>query len=176
MYGLRVVGYLDDDLMKHHNGTVLGDLNQARELVQKEQIDDVVIALPMSAHQRLTQITAELHNLPVRVWVIPDYFSLTLHKAGVFDFAGIPMLDLRAPALDEYQRMVKRAFDLVVCSLALPFALPLMGIIALPIKLDSSGNVIFRQQRCGRKWSSVHHAQIPYDGQQCRSTTQTGGA
>ena len=149
MYGLSVVGYLDDDLMKHHNGTVLGDLNQARGLVRKEHIDDVVIALPMSAHQRLTQIIAELHDLPVRVWVIPDYFSLTLHKAGVFDFAGIPMLDLRAPALDEYQRMVKRAFDLVVCVLGLPFALPLMGVIALLIKLDSPGPVIFRQQRVG---------------------------
>jgi exopolysaccharide biosynthesis polyprenyl glycosylphosphotransferase len=149
MYGLSVVGYLDDDLLKHHNGIVLGDLNQARGLVRKELIDDVVIALPMSAHQRLTQIIAELHDLPVRVWVIPDYFSLTLHKAGVFDFAGIPMLDLRAPALDEYQRMVKRAFDLVVCVLGLPFALPLMGIIALLIKLDSPGPVIFRQQRVG---------------------------
>jgi exopolysaccharide biosynthesis polyprenyl glycosylphosphotransferase len=149
MYGLSVVGYLDDDLMKHHNGTVLGDLNQARGLVRTEHIDDVVIALPMSAHQRLTQIIAELHDLPVRVWVIPDYFSLTLHKAGVFDFAGIPMLDLRAPALDEYQRMVKRAFDLVMCVLALPFALPLMGIIAPLVKLDSPGPVIFRQQRVG---------------------------
>jgi exopolysaccharide biosynthesis polyprenyl glycosylphosphotransferase len=149
MYGLSVAGYLDDDLMKHHNGIVLGDLNQARGLVRKEHIDDVVIALPMSAHQRLTQIIAELHDLPVKVWVIPDYFSLTLHKAGVFDFAGIPMLDLRAPALDEYQRMVKRAFDLVMCVLALPFALPLMGIIALLIKLDSPGPVIFRQQRVG---------------------------
>ena len=148
MYGFHVVGYLDDDPLKH-NGSVLGDLNLARQLVQRERIDDVVIALPMSAHQRLTQITAELHNLPVRVWVIPDYFSLTLHKAGVFDFAGIPMLDLRAPALDEYQRMIKRAFDLVVCSLALPLALPSMGIIALAIKLDSPGNVIFRQQRVG---------------------------
>jgi exopolysaccharide biosynthesis polyprenyl glycosylphosphotransferase len=149
MYGLSVAGYLDDDLMKHHNGIVLGDLNQARGLVRKEHIDDVVIALPMSAHQRLTQIIAELHDLPVKVWVIPDYFSLTLHKAGVFDFAGIPMLDLRAPALDEYQRMVKRAFDLVMCVLALPFALPLMGIIAPLVKLDSPGPVIFRQQRVG---------------------------
>jgi exopolysaccharide biosynthesis polyprenyl glycosylphosphotransferase len=148
MYGLSVVGYLDDDRMKH-NGTVLGDLNKARELVRSQQADDVVVALPMSAHQRLTQIIAELHDLPVRVWVIPDYFSLTLHKAGVFDFAGIPMLDLRAPALDEYQRMVKRAFDLVVCVLTLPFALPLMGIIALAIKLDSPGKVIFRQERVG---------------------------
>jgi exopolysaccharide biosynthesis polyprenyl glycosylphosphotransferase len=148
MYGLSVVGYLDDDLKKH-NGTVLGDLNKARELVRSQPVDDVVVALPMSAHQRLTQIIAELHDLPVRVWVIPDYFSLTLHKAGVFDFAGIPMLDLRAPALDEYQRMVKRAFDLVVCCLAVPFALPLMGIIALAIKLDSPGKVIFRQERVG---------------------------
>jgi len=149
MYGLRVAGYLDDDPSKRHNGSVLGDLNQVREFVQKEQIDDVVIALPMSAHQRLTQITAELHDLPVRVWVIPDYFSLTLHKAGVFDFAGIPMLDLRAPALDEYQRMVKRAFDVVMCVLVLPFTLPLMGIITLAIKLDSPGKVIFRQHRVG---------------------------
>jgi exopolysaccharide biosynthesis polyprenyl glycosylphosphotransferase len=149
MYGLSVAGYLDDDLMKHHNGTVLGDLNQARGLVRNQQIDDVVVALPMSAHQRLTQIIAELHDLPVRVWVIPDYFSLTLHKAGVFDFAGIPMLDLRAPALDEYQRMVKRAFDLVMCVLALPFTLPLMSIIAPLVKLDSPGPVIFRQQRVG---------------------------
>ena len=148
MYGLSVVGYLDDDASKHI-GTVLGDLNLARNMVRNQQIDDVVVALPMSAHQRLTQIIAELHDLPVRVWVIPDYFSLTLHKAGVFDFAGIPMLDLRAPALDEYQRMVKRAFDLVMCVLALPFALPLMGIIALLIKLDSPGPVIFRQQRVG---------------------------
>lgn len=149
MYGMHVTGYLDDDAGKQSNGGVLGDLDQARKLVQREQIDDVVIALPMSAHQRLTQITAELHDLPVRVWVIPDYFSLTLHKAGVFDFAGIPMLDLRAPALDEYQRMVKRAFDLVVCSLALPFALPVMGLISIAIKLDSPGQVIFRQQRVG---------------------------
>jgi exopolysaccharide biosynthesis polyprenyl glycosylphosphotransferase len=149
MYGLSVAGYLDDDLMKHHNGIVLGDLNLARGLVRNQQIDDVVVALPMSAHQRLTQIIAELHDLPVRVWVIPDYFSLTLHKAGVFDFAGIPMLDLRAPALDEYQRMVKRAFDLVVCVLALPFTLPLMSIIAPLVKLDSPGPVIFRQQRVG---------------------------
>lgn len=149
MYGLSVVGYLDDATDKLGKNGVLGDLSKVRALVRSQAVDDVVVALPMSAHQRLTQIIAELHDLPVRVWVIPDYFSLTLHKAGVFDFAGIPMLDLRAPALDEYQRMVKRAFDLVVCVMALPFVLPVMGIIALLIKLDSPGSVIFRQQRVG---------------------------
>jgi len=103
----------------------------------------------MSAHQRLNQIVSELHDLPVRVWVIPDYFSLTLHKAGVFDFAGIPMLDLRAPALNEYQRMTKRSFDLILSVLCFPFWLLAMAIISLAIRLDSLGPVIFKQKRVG---------------------------
>ena len=69
----------------------------------------MVVALPLSAHARLNQVVSVLHDMPVRVWVIPDYFSLTLLRASIEDFAGIPMLDLRAPALTEYQRIVKRA-------------------------------------------------------------------
>lgn len=149
MYGLHVIGYLDDDPAKSSHPDVVGDLNITREIVRFSKIDDVVIALPGSAYQRLNQIVSELHDLPVRVWVIPDYFSLTLHKAGVFDFAGIPMLDLRAPALDEYQRMVKRTFDLILCLFTLPFTLPLIALISLLIKFDSPGPVIYKQKRVG---------------------------
>lgn len=149
MYGLQVVGYLDDNPKKQKEVDVVGDLDIARTIISSTQIDDVVVALPLSAHQRLNQIVSDLHDLPVRVWIIPDYFSLTLHKAGVFDFAGIPMLDLRAPALNEYQRMMKRSFDLFISLICFPFWLVLMGIIALLIKLDSPGPVIFRQKRVG---------------------------
>jgi exopolysaccharide biosynthesis polyprenyl glycosylphosphotransferase len=149
MYGLQVVGYLDDSPKKLKEADVVGDLELVREIVLGSKIDDVVIALPMSAHQRLNQIVSDLHDLPVRVWVIPDYFSLTLHKAGVFDFAGIPMLDLRAPALNEYQRMTKRGFDLLFSIFILPFWLILMGLIAIAIKLDSPGPVLFKQKRVG---------------------------
>ncbi len=149
MYGLHVIGYLDDDPNKHNHPDVVGDLTIAREIVQHSKIDDVVIALPGSAYQRLNQIVSEMHDLPVRVWVIPDYFSLTLHRAGVFDFAGIPMLDLRAPALDEYQRMVKRSFDLIVCLLTLPVTLPLIALLSVLIKADSPGPIIYKQKRVG---------------------------
>jgi exopolysaccharide biosynthesis polyprenyl glycosylphosphotransferase len=80
---------------------------------------------------------------------VPDYFHLTLHHAEVNDLAGIPMLDLRASALDNYQQMVKRIFDLVLTTLFLVPALPLMGLIALTIWLDDHGPVLFRQQRMG---------------------------
>ncbi len=149
MFGLRVVGYLDDNPKKVKESDVVGNLDIAREIVRSSRIDDVVIALPMSAHQRLNQIVSDLHDLPVRVWVIPDYFSLTLHKAGVFDFAGIPMLDLRAPALNEYQRMTKRSFDLILTVLCFPFWLLAMALISLAIRLDSPGSAIFKQKRVG---------------------------
>jgi exopolysaccharide biosynthesis polyprenyl glycosylphosphotransferase len=148
--GLTIVGFLDDDLKKQHNcQDILGTLDTARIIVKKYSPDDVVIALPRRAYEKVNRLVAELHNLPVKVWVVPDYFQLALHKAVIEEFADMPMLDLRAPALNEYQRMVKRAFDLVVGIPSLILLLPFMGLIALAIKLDSPGAAIFKQHRVG---------------------------
>ena len=148
--GLKCVGFLDDDLSKQMgNSNVSGPLDLARQVIGDLHVDDVIIALPLSAHKRLTQIVSDLHDLPVRVRVVPDYFSLTLHRASVEEFAGLPMLDLRAPALSEYQRMVKRAFDLIISILSLPVFLPLMAVIALAVRLDSKGSVFYMAARMG---------------------------
>jgi exopolysaccharide biosynthesis polyprenyl glycosylphosphotransferase len=148
--GLVVVGFLDDDPIKlKENHNVIGSTTIAREQVLDKQVDDVIIALPPRAYQKVNNLVAVLHDLPVKVWVIPDYFHLALHKATIEEFAGIPMLDLRAPALNDYQRMVKRIFDLVLTLTFLPLALILMGIIALAIRLEGKGPILFRQQRVG---------------------------
>lgn len=148
--GLAVIGFLDDDPRKaEKEKNVLDVLSQARGYVQQLDIDDVIITLPMSAHQRLTEVVDALDDLPVRIWVVPNYFSMALHHAEVDELAGIPMLDLRAPAISEYQRMVKRVFDLVLTLLALPFALLPMAVTALAIRLDSPGPIFYRTRRAG---------------------------
>jgi exopolysaccharide biosynthesis polyprenyl glycosylphosphotransferase len=148
--GLEVAGFLDDDPIKERKfPEILGSLVQAREIVQQYRIDEVVLTLPMRAYEKVQRMVAELHDVPVKVWVIPDYFSLTLHKAGVDNFAGLPMLDLRAPALNDYQRLVKRVFDITVSLSTLILSLPLTGLIALAIRLDSPGPILLRQKRVG---------------------------
>lgn len=147
--GLRFAGFLDDDPHKQGREDVLGPLDHARQVIEQQGVDDVVIALPRSAHDRLNQVVSELHDLPVRVWVIPDYFSLTLHQATIETFAGIPLMDLRAPALSEYQRMMKRAFDLAITLASLPVVLPLTAGIALAVRLDSPGPVFYCPTRVG---------------------------
>ncbi len=148
--GLEFVGFLDDDAKKcQENDRILGSLNEVQDIIRREQIDDVILALPPRAHKRLNTVVTMLHELPVTVRVVPDYFSLVVYRATVEDFGGIPMINLRDPALNDYQRLVKRIFDLVVCGISTLIALPIMGIIALLIKLDSPGPVFFKQARVG---------------------------
>ncbi|HNT75169.1 MAG TPA: sugar transferase [Anaerolineae bacterium] len=148
--GLSFVGYLDDDPAKRLGGLpVLGRLEDVEAVVKQRAIDDVVLALPPQAHRRMNMVVSRLHELPVTVRVIPDYFSLALFRATIDDFGGIPMINLRDPALNDYQRLLKRLFDLFFGSLLTLAALPLMALIALAIKLDSPGPVLFRQKRVG---------------------------
>lgn len=148
--GIRVVGYLDDDKTKQRDmPDVLGSLDDVKDMIQTHHIDDVVLALPRSAHQRLSEIVNQLHEMPVKVWVIPDYFSLTLHKAQVEEFAGIPMLDLRAPALTDVQRMNKRIFDIVLGVLIFPFTMLMIGLTSLLILIFDGRPVFYKQLRVG---------------------------
>lgn len=144
--GLVFLGFLDDE---NTGEDVLGYLDDARRVVMEQTPDDVVIALPGWAYQRVNTLAAELHDLPVRTWVIPDYFALALHRAQVDDFAGLPLLDLRAPALSDYQRLTKRAFDVALVLLLAPLALPAMGLIAAAIRLADGAPVLLRQTRAG---------------------------
>ena len=148
--GLKIIGFLDDDPEKaRENQKIIGVLENAHTIVKQQAVDDVVFALPMRAYEMVQRLVGDLHDLPVKVWVIPDYFSLALHKAKIDEIAGIPMLDLRAPALTDFQRLVKRVFDIFISAMSLVLTLPLLGLIALAIRLDSPGPILYRQERVG---------------------------
>jgi len=82
--GLRVVGFLDDDTDKIGQCVdgypVLGTLEEASELVKKHNIHEVIIALPLYAHERLTKLVSMLNDTPANVRVVPDFpFGLSAH-------------------------------------------------------------------------------------------------
>ena len=148
--GLDLSGYLhDDDTQPASDIAILGQVGDVRHVVKSRQIDDVVIALPQRAYGQINKLVLALHDLPVNVRVVPDYFSLALYRASVEDFGGLPMINLRDPALNDVQRLIKRLFDITIAGVILLFLLPLILLLALIIKLDSKGPVIFRQQRVG---------------------------
>jgi exopolysaccharide biosynthesis polyprenyl glycosylphosphotransferase len=150
--GLEPVGFLDNALSPQtqiEGVPVLGKVEEVAQYVESEGIDEVVVALPLRAYDQLLRLIADLQNLAVRVRILPDYFKTTLFRTKVDDFAGMPMITLRQPTLDPFERQVKRAFDLAVGSFLFALSLPLMALIALAIRLDSPGPVLFSQQRVG---------------------------
>lgn len=148
--GLTLVGFLDDQATGQINDIpIKGAVYQARQIIEQEKVNDVVIALPQPAYSRLNDLVLGLHDLPINVRVVPDYFSLAVYQARVEDFGGLPMINLRDPALNEVQRLAKRLFDLVIGLLITTLLLPILGTIALLTWADSPGPIIFRQKRVG---------------------------
>ncbi len=148
--GLRLVGFMDDnpaaDTLGYPN---FGPPKKTVETVKDEHINEIIFALPRRAHQQLANLVAQLHELKVNVRVVPDFLDLVFLRSVVEDLGGMALVTLREPVLDPLQRVIKRTFDLAVGLVGLLFTLPLMGVLAIIIKLDSPGPVIFKQQRVG---------------------------
>ncbi len=148
--GLNLRGLVDDPPLKAETSLpLLGSLADLREVILSHNIEEVVIALRDQSYDTINDIVAMLQELPVRIRVVPGYFSLALFRATVEDFGGMPLINLRDPALSSSQRLVKRIFDLVIGSLSLVVALPVMALIAVAIRLDSPGPILFKQERIG---------------------------
>ncbi len=151
--GLKLVGFLDDDPGKIGSRVageqVFGPLSNALAMVEKLNVDEVIFALPLRAHEALRQLVIALQEHPVQVRVVPDVLDLAFFRASMSDWDGIPLIGLRDPAICGFNRLLKRTFDLIVASFTLVVTWPIMLVVAIAIKLDSSGAVILRQERVG---------------------------
>lgn len=151
--GFHPIGFVDDDPAKQYSRMVdlpvLGTVAETTDIIEAHAVAEVVVALPLAAYEKVVQLSVELQRYPVTVRVVPDYFNLALFRASVEELGGMPLINLRAPALNDYQRLVKRCFDLMIGAATISLALPIMALIGLLIKLDSPGPIIYRQQRVG---------------------------
>jgi len=152
-WGYTIVGFLDDDKEKQaqtiEGYPVLEKVYAVREIVETHAVDEVWIALPVWALDRINMVLYELEKLPVRIKVVPDYYSMALVQAKADMLGGIPIIGLRDPVIEGLPRLIKRIFDLVVGGLMTLLLSPLLLLVALVIKLDSPGPVLFRQRRVG---------------------------
>jgi len=151
--GIEVVGYLDDAPAKQGQPIddlpVLGCLDDARRIVAEQEVQEVIIALPMGAHARLSNLVAELGETTANIKVVPDYSQLVFLRTTMEDFGGLLLIGLKEPVIGPVDRTIKRAFDLVVASLALVLLSPLLAVVALLVRWSSPGPVLYRSRRVG---------------------------
>lgn len=152
--GYEVIGFLDDYSTDSESGgshkPIIGKLEDLEHVLSSEIVDEVVIALPLTAHLKYGQIIATCEKMGVRTLIIPDFFDYLPARPYFDNFAGMPLINVRSIPLDDLgNRILKRSFDIGFSLTAIVITLPLMLIIALLIKLSSPGPIIFKQERVG---------------------------
>ena len=177
-----VIGFIDDRLERLPkqlaNLPLLGNTRDLEQMIREEKVTQVLVALPWFADSRIGQVINELRKLPVNVLLVPDMVAFRHANKRITEVAGLPTLIASDLPLRGWSPVFKRIEDIVLSSLALLAAAPVMLLVALAIKLDSPGPVLFKQKRYGYnnrlievyKFRSMYHARSDANAE--RQTTR----
>ena len=155
--GIDVVGFFDDKLecqerLTGLNKPLIGRTDEVQDFLRDNDIDYVYIALPMRAERKIFKILQECRDLGAQIFLVPDIYIFGLHHAEIQSLGEMLVLSFNPDT--EW----KRSFDVVFSLLVLLLCSPLFLLIALFIKLDSRGPVLFRHRRImatGREFSCL---------------------
>lgn len=169
--GVRMLGLFDDrdgarSPALQSGIPRLGRMATLPQFVQDHAVDMIVVTMPPRAEERIMQILAPLWVLPVDIRLAPCDTRLVLRPRSYRWLGTLALLDLFDRPLRARDALLKRGFDLCIGAVLTLLALPLMGAIALAIRLETPGPVLFRQKREGYvgapftalKFRSLHHA------------------
>ena len=153
-YGANVVGFVDRNPKARRADlpeslTILGTPENLPRIIECLDVERVVIAFSNESTPDLLAAVRHLHDLPVQIDVVPRLFELVGLRGTVHWVEGMPLLGLPATRPTWGARAIKRAIDLVVGGIALVALAPLFAYIAVRIRLDSPGPILFRQTRLG---------------------------
>jgi Undecaprenyl-phosphate glucose phosphotransferase len=143
--GYRVVGFVDDAAA---GPDVLGTLGATMEVVNRHQVDQLYIALPLEQHAQLLHLIKCVSNECLDIKVVPDLVQYATVKAALEDIDGIPILSLNEVPLRGWNSMVKRVMDALVGGTVLLLGSWIFLAIAVAIKLRGGpGPIFYRQER-----------------------------
>jgi len=151
---VRLVGVFDDrgddrSLPSCAGVPKLGTVDDLVAFARNTRVDLVIFSLPISAESRILQMLKKLWVLPVDIRLSAHTNKLHYRPRSYSYVGNVPVLDIFDKPIADWDVVMKWLFDKIVGSLALICAAPIMLLVAIAIKLDSKGPVLFKQKRYG---------------------------
>jgi Undecaprenyl-phosphate glucose phosphotransferase len=151
--GFVVEGFLDDDPGKQGRSfagvPVLGGLREIEEILASRRVDQVFIALPPGAHNKIMRLLEVVGRECVDVRLVPDILQYVTLKASLEDVDGTPVINLSQVPLQGWNSLVKRTMDISLAGLGLLASAPVLPLVAAAIWLEDRGPIFYRQERMG---------------------------
>jgi exopolysaccharide biosynthesis polyprenyl glycosylphosphotransferase len=153
--GNRFVGFIDTNggetqLLGTHL-PALGKTADLGEVIKKHEIEEVIVAIETSEHNRLRDILNTLFDFgeSILVKIIPDMYDILLGTVKMNHVYGAVLIEIRQELMPKWQRVIKRILDLTASILALIVLSPLLLYIIIRVKMSSPGPIFFAQERLG---------------------------
>lgn len=158
--GYQVIGFIDDHApdaplavatdRRVVRPRYLGGSRDIRQLVSRHAIDEVIIALPPTEHEQMLWIMEECRAEDTAFKLVPDLFEMAIDRVNIHEVGGLPLIGLKTARIAGWNYWLKRSMDILIAGAVLTVLSPLALLVAIAIRLDSEGPVLFRQERVGR--------------------------
>lgn len=145
--GFVQVNGIDTPLDKHLEN--LGTLESLDEIIEELDIEEVIIAIESSEHDRLNEIIYDLVNKNLEIKIIPDIYDIVTGSVRVSNVLGTALIEVFPDLIPQWQKNVKRIFDILFATVFLVILAPAYFFIAMRVKLSSSGPIFYLQERIG---------------------------
>jgi exopolysaccharide biosynthesis polyprenyl glycosylphosphotransferase len=152
--GLKIVGLAVDEPDSGVSGEtpeVLGSLAEAKELVEKHGVEEIIFASRETWKDRVLDSITQLQlQRPLRIAIHPSVYEIAIGRLRHINIHDTPLIEVRRNPNEPFERFFKRSFDLGLSAFCLLAILPLCAIVSLLILILSPGSVFYRQERVGR--------------------------
>jgi exopolysaccharide biosynthesis polyprenyl glycosylphosphotransferase len=128
----------------------LGDCNQIKNIIEKYQIEDVIIAIESSEHSKIENILNLLENIDVFIKIIPDVYDILSGTVKMNSILGTPLIEINHKLQTPSELLVKNTIDIVLSFVIIIVFSPIYLICAILVKLSSEGPIIYKQKRLGQ--------------------------
>lgn len=150
---IRLQGFFDDRSAERRGGQgrqrLIGKIEDLAGYVKKNRIQSIYLSLPMTSRPRILQILDDLKDTTASIYFVPDMFITDLIQGRSDSVCGVGVISVCDTPFRGFNGALKRLSDIIFSVLILGLIFPVMLAIALLVKLDSPGPVIFRQRRYG---------------------------
>jgi exopolysaccharide biosynthesis polyprenyl glycosylphosphotransferase len=148
LLGYRFKGFLDEN---HSNDPrMLGKIENLPKVARAEFVDEIFITIP-SERELVKRIAVEARQNRLDVKVVPELYDGLAWNASLHHIGNFPVMEIHWRAIPTFGLFVKRVFDTICSSLILFLCLPLLAVLAIWIKLDSRGSVLYESRRVGKR-------------------------
>lgn len=132
-----------------YDGAPIFGINEIENLCRRFEINQLVISLEKHDEKRILSLLSRLFELDIPIRIQPDTLSYMTSAIHLQDIYAEPLIDITRPSVSNSSLCIKRAADVVAASAALLLLSPIMAFVALRIKFNSPGPIIYSQERIG---------------------------